>query len=218
MISLNIFLTVGSFAFFIHLCGGGIAPVGSLCEIPPVQLLFVPLWTFADEVLFYNVHRLAHRRQIYNHPLFAHKMHHKFKVTSGWTSFYAHPADMLVAIIWAGLAMPAMQMGWLKHEVAAPVVAVFVFGATVTFIASHHTAAGEAGAEGMEHLQHHLRFNVNYGNFAIFDKLFGSYGTARRRAPCARPPSAGSPLPGRSRGPPRRAPKTQQGHGPVDVG
>jgi len=86
--------------------------------------------------------------------------------------------DQTVAILWAAMAPPFFQMKVLEMEICAPVIVLYLFGAITTFVASHHTILGDDGktAEGTDHLEHHLRFNVNFGNFAYFDKLNGSYG------------------------------------------
>lgn len=72
-----------------------------------------------------------------------------------------------------------MHYGWVQCSV--PVLVLFMHAAVVTFIGSHHTVSSDgkqggkgAGPEGTAHLQHHLHFNVNYGNFSLFDTIAGT--------------------------------------------
>lgn len=174
IITINIALTGISAYVFLLAAGPGVAPVESYFDIPPIQLLYVPGWVLVEESLFFLVHRFAHKPGIYDK---CHKMHHKFKITSAISSFYAHPLDMLVAIIWTALGPPLFQILVLKQTISAPVISAFFFGAIATFVSSHHSVIGANGesVHGTNHLQHHLKFNVNFGNFGKFDEMGGSY-------------------------------------------
>ena len=69
---------------------------------------------------------------------------------------------------------------YLPNGITAPVVTLFMHGAITTFTGSHHSVIGEKGhALGSDHLDHHLKFNVNFGNFGFFDKMAGSYSAAK---------------------------------------
>ena len=184
VIATNISITAGSALVFVNIIRDDVQELNSLFEIDAKQLLYVPLWILIEEIIFFYVHRYFHSPGVYSRiwPLGpGHKMHHKFKITSAWTSFYAHPVDHLFAVTWSALFPPLVQITILKHTVSIPVVTLYMFGAITTFIASHHTIIGQDDpeiAEGTPHLQHHTRFNVNFGNFGYFDKLVGSFGTA----------------------------------------
>ena len=96
--------------------------------------------------------------------------------TSAWTSFYAHPVDHQFAVLGAALATP-VAMTYVGFQLTVPIVTLFMLGAIITFTASHHTVIGpiENRSYGSDHLTHHQKFTVNYGNFAYFDKLAGTY-------------------------------------------
>merc|ERR1711865_560431 len=182
VIAVNLGITGGSAVGFVHLIKDDIQEVDSLLSVDPKQLLYIPLWILSDEVLFFHLHRYAHQKGIYDcmWPGPGHKMHHKFKVTNAWTSFYAHPVDHLIDVTWAALLAPLIQITVLKHAVSVPVIVLFMFGAITSFVASHHTVIGQDDpeiAEGTPHLQHHTRFNVNFGNFGYFDQISGSFGS-----------------------------------------
>jgi len=178
VIALNLTLTALSAALFVYFADDHLLNVPQLSAIPLVQCIYPVVWILADESLFFIIHGFAHRPGVYDK---CHKMHHKFKTTSAWTSFYSHPLDHSIAVVWAGLAMPLFMMCGMGMEVAVPVMALFIEGAIVTFIGSHHTIIDcDGDAVGTDHLVHHTRFSVNFGNFGYFDKMRGSYGTAKK--------------------------------------
>ncbi|GMI27068.1 hypothetical protein TeGR_g10059 [Tetraparma gracilis] len=168
VIATNLLITGASAALFLHVARDHMKPADSFYDIPPVQLLLIPFWILADEIWFFHAHRFAHRKEVYS---WCHKWHHLFKVTSAWTSFYAHPLDHLVCVIWGALTTPLLTCLYLPGGVSAPVVVLFMWGGIVTFIGSHHTVKGKGGqAVAGDHLEHHQKFNVNFGNFGHFDK------------------------------------------------
>lgn len=85
--------------------------------------------------------------------------------------------------MWTALGPPLFQLRVLEIPVCAPVVTLWLFGAIITFTVSHHTVIGAGGhAEGSDHLEHHQKFNVNFGNFGYYDIANGSYaGKAEQR-------------------------------------
>lgn len=149
---------------------GHLVGVDSLRDVPAYQVAYVLLWTLSHETVFFCVHSFAHKPSVYNHPLYSHKMHHKFLNTSVWTSFYAHPCDHLFAVLCAAFALPLLMM-WVGIDVCVPVVTTFMLGGVTTFVMSHHTIYGFTG----DHLTHHQKFTVNYSNFGYFDHYTGSY-------------------------------------------
>ena len=148
------------------------------------------------KVIFFFGHRTLHIPGLYHR---CHKWHHKFRVTSAWTSFYAHPFDHQF-VIWALLALPAVMMGGVGWSFSTPVVAAFFLGAMITFIGSHHTVEatsdidmvarigeeassktndGSVAVIDTGHLQHHLHFNVNFVNFDLLDMWAGTQANAK---------------------------------------
>lgn len=173
----NLCLTVLWITLFVRVASDHLIEVDSLASVPWYQFLYPIAWILSDELLFFCIHRFAHRPGVYEH---CHKMHHKFKVTNAWTSFYSHPADHSVSVVGAGLALPLLMTAGLGIDVAVPIIAFFVGGAIVTFIASHHAIqSGDSSAVlGTDHLIHHQKFTVNYGNFGYIDRVCGTHRTA----------------------------------------
>lgn len=180
VMALNLFLTSLWTTLFVHAAWDYLDDVDCLASVPITQWLYPFAWIISDEVLFFFIHRFAHKPGVYAK---CHKMHHKFKVTNAWTSFYSHPVDHSVAVIGAGLALPLLMTAGMGIRVAVPVVALFNGGAIVTFIASHHATKNEScKAVGTDHLIHHQQFTVNYGNFGYIDRISGTYRTAENAA------------------------------------
>lgn len=149
--------------------------VKSLREVPLYQWLFIPLWAAINEIIFYTGHRSFHHPAIYGH---IHKMHHHFKITNQYASYYSHPVDNAFILFTAVAGPLAMARRGIK--IALPVFLTFLQAAQVTFICSHHTRA-EVGTETSAkpkavetyHMLHHTKFNYNFGNFHEFDKMSG---------------------------------------------
>ena len=140
------------------------------------QFMTVVGWVLAEEFMFYHIHRLFHTKLLYNNPLVGHKMHHKFKITSAWTSFYAHPVDNFLSVVGITLLTPYVQIMYLNHRIQLQTLVFFMFSGIVTFISSHHAVeTRQKRTEGTDHLQHHKFFNCNFGNFGVFDKLYNTY-------------------------------------------
>jgi sterol desaturase/sphingolipid hydroxylase (fatty acid hydroxylase superfamily) len=163
----------------------------------PTELLWICAWSISDEVIFICAHRAMHHKLLYSS---VHKIHHKFKVTCAWTTYYSHPLDNQ-CVIWAAITLPIL-MTRNGIMVSTPCLAGFLQICNIYFIGSHHTtvtpaptnltrvtpaqqpkATAEQGKQGQiamgavdttMHGLHHTRFNVNYGNFYIFDMMFGS--------------------------------------------
>ena len=176
IIATNVLITVVSAYVFLEFTSSNILTVDSVSSIPPMDLVNLPLWVFSGDIMFFHIHRFAHRPGLYQ---MCHKWHHKYRVTNSWSSFVAHPVDHLVCVVCVQLFLPFVQLHLFNRVVSAPILAMFIFGAIVTFVSSHHTVEDKKDAHGTDHLEHHMFFKVNYSNFGYFDKLNGSYKMAR---------------------------------------
>mmetsp|Transcript_20104 Transcript_20104/g.42085 ORF Transcript_20104/g.42085 Transcript_20104/m.42085 type:complete len:191 (+) Transcript_20104:1-573(+) len=155
---------------------GHLVSVSSFTEIPPHEIVYFLLFILSDEVIFFFVHKWAHTKSVYGSWWYGHKMHHKFLNTSAWTSFYANPVDHFLSVLTAALLLPMLMMT-NGIDITVPTLTTFMFGAITTFVGSHHTIVGpkKGKSYGGDHLTHHQKFVVNYGNFGYFDFLAGTY-------------------------------------------
>lgn len=176
VITYNLVGSAAAASILLWLASPGLYDVSDFGAVPASEMLLPVLWAISDEVLFFVGHRVLHTPWLYERY---HKMHHKFTTTSAWTSFYAHPLDHQF-VMWAAFVLPAAMLGGpLGTQCSAATLALFMHGAATTFIGSHHcvdVATHDGGMRpfGTEHLIHHLRFRVNYGNFIFLDWLSGT--------------------------------------------
>ena len=182
IIATNLGITGASALLFYHVAFDKIYSVEKLTDVPLIEVLYLPLWIVVEETIFFYLHRYLHQPGLYEK---CHKWHHHFKVTSSWTSFYAHPLDQLISVVWSAMITPLIMCMLIQRGVCVVTLTTFFFGAIVTFIGSHHSVNGGSGkgdkvkALGSNHLEHHMKFNVNFGNFGYFDKIYGSFGQAK---------------------------------------
>jgi lathosterol oxidase len=138
---------------------------------PALLIIALDLWTFL-------VHLVMHKSTfLYKH---VHKLHHRFKSPTPFTSLALHPVEFLL-FDFGGLAYISLVP---THTMA------YLVG--VTFLAyrnslGHSGIAFEGGlpffATSKFHDDHHALHEVNYGNnFLVWDRLWGSL---RRRGPVA---------------------------------
>ena len=155
---------------------GNLVAVNKFTDVPPIELLYGVAFVLSDEILFYFIHKWAHVPGVYGSWWYGHKMHHKFLNTSAWTSFYANPIDHFLSVLSAALFLP-MLMLCNGITITVPTLTGFMFGAITTFVGSHHCIVGpkKGKAYGGDHLTHHQKFTVNYGNFGYFDWFGGTY-------------------------------------------
>jgi sterol desaturase/sphingolipid hydroxylase (fatty acid hydroxylase superfamily) len=176
LVLLNIILAILFVGTSLWLCEESIDSVKHISSVPLVEVFWIPVWILSEELLFFTGHRFLHMPAVYG---LMHKVHHKFKVTNAWMAFYSHPVDNLFMMSTA-LLLPflILQSG---IRISAPVLALFFHVAVTPFIASHHatndgafTSNGASRVFETQHLLHHTKFNVNYGNFWFLDFVFGS--------------------------------------------
>lgn len=175
----NVIMTYTCCWLEIEGAGDNIYAVSSWREVPWLrELVLFAFWTACNEVLFFHGHRFLHRPGLYER---CHKWHHHFKITSAWTSYYSHPLDHLFLHV-CGMGVPVWML-WHGTQMSAPGLAIWLHVPTVVFTASHHSVVVDLpgrgdkrvpAAIGSKHLLHHQQFNVNYGNFTLFDQLSGT--------------------------------------------
>lgn len=138
-------------------------------KIPLYELLYLPLWSIMDEILFFSVHKLMHTSSLY----YIHKIHHKYKITNVWCSFYAHPLDHMFVIL-ASIIGPFIML-LMGFRCSVTILTIFLYGAIITFIQSHHvsTSPNKSIIITRHHI-HHKKNIFNYGNFHLFDIINGS--------------------------------------------
>ena len=66
IICMNLGITAASAVLFLHLAGDKIKPVAEIRDTPPIELLYLPLWILIEEIIFFQVHRYAHKPGIYD--------------------------------------------------------------------------------------------------------------------------------------------------------
>jgi sterol desaturase/sphingolipid hydroxylase (fatty acid hydroxylase superfamily) len=119
VILINLFLTsVTYYYFLVFIPPTAVYEVSTFWNVPPSELFLLPLWAFANEVIFFCGHRTLHLPAFYGS---IHKMHHKYLITNAWASFYSHPLDNEF-ILFCALGFPF----WMFHNglrCSAPVLA-----------------------------------------------------------------------------------------------
>lgn len=119
------------------------------------------LWIAGTDVFFYTIHFLFHHRYFYAY----HKIHHTYKYTYGMGAIYAHPSEFYLAnLLPAALPMFIFKIPlWLCDWIV-------LFSTFFTIVISH---GGFKIRMGRSHLNHHLKFNYNYGLLKM-DQIMGT--------------------------------------------
>ena len=167
---INIFISCIfiSWILLIYVPKTGIYDVEYLFDIPIIELVYIVLWIISDEILFFIGHKLLHNPILYR----IHKVHHKFKITNCWTTFYSNPLDNLFVMV-AAIILPVIMMRY-NYNFSAPSLSIYLHIAVTTFISSHHTTFTNKIIKNTPHLLHHKLFNINYGNLWFLDYVSGS--------------------------------------------
>ncbi|EEH59805.1 uncharacterized protein MICPUCDRAFT_55427 [Micromonas pusilla CCMP1545] len=147
-----------------------------LCVCSPI--LFV---TFSDTCVYW-IHRLLHHRLLYAR---IHKLHHKYKETTPFSSYAFHPIDGWLQGCPYHIFVFLFPMHHISYFVALAFVGLWTINIhdrtslKIPFVngSAHHTI-------------HHTGFNYNYGQYFIFwDVIGGSF-----RDPFLQAPYNGKPL------------------------
>eukprot|EP00227_Mantoniella_beaufortii_P007664 CAMPEP_0197592276 /NCGR_PEP_ID=MMETSP1326-20131121/14996_1 /TAXON_ID=1155430 /ORGANISM="Genus nov. species nov., Strain RCC2288" /LENGTH=300 /DNA_ID=CAMNT_0043157959 /DNA_START=197 /DNA_END=1099 /DNA_ORIENTATION=+ len=141
-------------------------------------LMFI---TFSDTCIYW-IHRVLHHRLLYA-PI--HKLHHKYKETTPFSSYAFHPLDGWLQGMPYHVFVFFMPMHHISYFVSLAAVGLWTINIhdrttlNIPFVngAAHHTI-------------HHTGFNYNYGQYFVFWDMFGgSY-----RDPFKYAPYNGKPL------------------------
>lgn len=116
------------------------------------------------DILFYSSHYLFHRNKILFNKF--HYIHHEFKETQPFVTFYGHPVEHLLVNL-----MPV----FLTIILISPdtyFAKIFITLATVNGVLSHTNINLPSFHF---HQNHHTYFVYNYGVLGMMDKLFNTY-------------------------------------------
>jgi 4-alpha-methyl-delta7-sterol-4alpha-methyl oxidase len=150
--------------------GVRVGPLPGLAEV----VLSCVVFAYADDLVFYAVHRVMHHGWLYRR---VHSVHHRILTPIAFSGHYMHPVDFIVTALLM-LAWPALA--------GAHVVTVYAWVVIRQLEAAeghcgYHLPIspllllpGNHGADA--HDFHHARFTGNYaGFFAWVDRVFGTW-------------------------------------------
>jgi sterol desaturase/sphingolipid hydroxylase (fatty acid hydroxylase superfamily) len=146
---------------------------GWLAELAPLPLLWI-----AFQVLYYPLHRLAHRRAFF----WIHRWHHESMVTTPMTGLSMHPLEAAAwVVMMLGPAIALSRLGLLGLDGALAFLIVHWLGnvvghANCDFIPFKTTRLSSLWrVPDSYHCLHHARFDGHFGFAAAYmDRLFGT--------------------------------------------
>ncbi|XP_077425195.1 lathosterol oxidase-like isoform X1 [Vanacampus margaritifer] len=127
---------------------------------------------FFTDMCIYWIHRSMHHRRIYK---YLHKQHHLFKIPTPFASHAFHPLDGFLQ----SLPYHVYPFIFPLHKVVYLSLFIFVNIWTISIHDGDYRIHGPLiniinGAA--HHVDHHLFFNYNYGQyFTLWDRIGGSY-------------------------------------------
>ncbi|XP_074652707.1 lathosterol oxidase-like [Tubulanus polymorphus] len=130
------------------------------------------LFIFFTDSLIYWIHRFLHHKSIYK---YVHKDHHKWKVPTPFASHAFHPIDGFLQ------SVPYHIYPFLfpLHKYTYLVLFVFVNIWTVSIHDGYYSVPNvfKPIVNGSaHHMDHHLFYNYNYGQFfTLWDRIGGSF-------------------------------------------
>jgi len=143
---------------------------------PPVWwrvLLELAVMVLVEEVLFYSVHRLMHRKSLFRR---FHRIHHEFRESIGIATHYVHFVEHLLGNllpIFAGVLLVG----------AHPVSAFLWIGLAVSNAIHTHSGYRWPGLPwSVEHDFHHWNITGSYGAIGLLDRLLGTHAPLAARA------------------------------------
>ncbi|XP_017489084.1 PREDICTED: fatty acid hydroxylase domain-containing protein 2-like [Rhagoletis zephyria] len=137
-------------------------------RVPTVGRLVVDLVAFnlLREASLYYIHRGFHHPAVYQ---YVHKVHHQWQTPVALTAIYCHPVEHLGQNLLPVLLGPAV-MG--SHNLVAYLWIGYVIFESVYLHCGYQLPG--CPISPVFHDFHHLKFNVNYGVFGLFDWLHGT--------------------------------------------
>ncbi|XP_056138811.1 lathosterol oxidase-like [Lampris incognitus] len=127
---------------------------------------------FFTDTCIYWIHRAMHHKNIYKH---LHKQHHIFKIPTPFASHAFHPLDGFLQ----SLPYHVYPFLFPLHKVIYLWLFVFVNVWTISIHDGDYHIPGpliELINGAAHHVDHHLYFNYNYGQyFTLWDRVGGSY-------------------------------------------
>ncbi|XP_024287762.1 lathosterol oxidase isoform X2 [Oncorhynchus tshawytscha] len=138
---------------------------------PFVLLSMISFLLFTDGCIYW-IHRFLHHKSIYKH---FHKPHHVWKIPTPFASHAFHPLDGFLQ----GLPYHIYPFLFPLHKVLYLALYIFVNIWTVSIHDGDYRVPGplqEVVNGAAHHTDHHLFFDVNYGQyFTLWDRIGGSY-------------------------------------------
>ncbi|XP_067120807.1 lathosterol oxidase-like [Centruroides vittatus] len=133
-------------------------------------LISIVLYYIWVDLMTYCVHRMLHLPFFYKK---FHKIHHRFKQPTAFSSTAMHPAEFLLMQTFMMIPILFLPMHWVTY--IGVIGYVFYYG-----IIDHSGIKMEAiwpwQPNSLFHDDHHKYFHVNFGfNLTIWDKLQGTY-------------------------------------------
>lgn len=136
------------------------------------EIMQIPLFLLFSDFYNYWLHRFAHHPRVYKHHLYMHKLHHKFIITTPYSSYALHPMEGFAQ------AFPYRIFAFILPLRKVVSIGLFVF---LTFwsvgvhdggFLSNNCVVNGAAC----HSLHHIHRDCNYGQyFTLFDRLHGTY-------------------------------------------
>ncbi|XP_029527791.1 lathosterol oxidase-like [Oncorhynchus nerka] len=138
----------------------------------PFVLFSIIFFVLFTDGCIYWIHRFLHHRCIYKH---FHKKHHVLKIPTPFASHAFHPLDGFLS----SLPYHVYPFLFPLHKVLYLALYIFVNIWTVSIHDGAYRMPGplqEVVNGAAHHTDHHLCFNVNYGQyFTLWDRIGGSY-------------------------------------------
>ena len=125
-------------------------------------------WAFfmvIREALFYYSHRMLHHPSLYRH---FHKQHHEWQTPIALAAEYCHPFEHVISNVIPIMIGPYLMK---SHSIMCHIWYIYVVVLTLHDHSGYHFPLTPSP---VFHDFHHLKFNVNYGIWGVWDWLHGT--------------------------------------------